>query len=98
MNMICLFVLRFTWKQIGDEKVGCLCESLKFNHHTTTLNLTGETEIKQGGFYKPVNPSFGEAGGRFIGDMLELNSTLTTLNLSFNSLFHNPLIIVFAFP
>ena len=97
MTMICLFELRFTWKQIGDEKVGYLCESLKFNHHTTTLNLNGGTFQWVGSDPKPVKPSFGEVGARHIGEMLEMNSSLTTLILHSYPLFHDLLIVVFAF-
>ena len=72
-----------TWRQLGDEKVRLLCESLKLNHKTTTLNLYGRSFSKQNGVWKAVDPSFGKDGAAFIGEMLGMNSSLTKLDLYF---------------
>ena len=58
-----------------------LCESFKLNHKTTTLNLGGRTCTQQNGVYHPVDPSFTKKGAAFIGEMLQMNSTLTRLDI-----------------
>ena len=75
-----------------------LCESLKLNHKTTTLDLHGGSYTQEGGVYHPVNPSFSKIGANCIGEMLQLNSTLARIDLhsmfiiihfhSFSFLFH----------
>ena len=58
-----------------------LCESFKLNHKTTTLDLHGRDSKEVNGVYHPVDPSFTKNGAVFVGEMLQMNSTLTTLNL-----------------
>ena len=59
-----------------------LCESFKLNHKTTTLDLHGRDSKKgDDGVWHPVDPNFTKTGAVSIGEMLQMNSTLTTLNL-----------------
>ena len=84
-----------TGRQLGDEKVRLLCESLKLNHKTTTLDLRGRKSKTVNGICHPVDPNFTKIGAVCIGEMLQMNSTLTELVIESFSLL--TFIMIFSF-